>query len=138
MVIVLPSPEAESSAGPTTQELAEMTAFNEELVKAGVMLSGEGLTASKHDGYRLFYSDSGPPNVVKGPLENQALCGFWTIKTKDVNEALEWCKKIPFKTGGVELRRIAEAEDFGGEFTDELKEREEAMKKEIEKQTGKA
>ena len=137
MVIVQCGPEAEI-ATPSTQELADMTSFNEELVKAGVMLAGDGLLASSRDGYRLSYSSTGPPTVVKGPFENPALSGWWVLKTKDVNEAIEWCKKIPFKSGAVELRRIAEAHDFEGQFTDELKAREEAMKNEIEKQTGQA
>ncbi|KAG5292538.1 dgpfaetke family protein [Histoplasma ohiense] len=128
IVIVLADAEAESGAMSTTEQFADMTTFNEELVKAGVMVSGEGLLPSSRDWYRLSFSSTADPTVVKGPLENPALSGWWVIKTKDVDEALEWCKKIPFKSGGVELRRIAEADDFGAEFTDELKAREGAMR----------
>ncbi|PGH06752.1 hypothetical protein GX51_02193 [Blastomyces parvus] len=131
IVVVLPDADAESGKMPTTKEFEEMTAFNEQLVKAGVMVSGEGLLPSSRDGYRLSFSDAADPVVVKGPLENPALSGWWVIKTKDADEALEWCKKIPFKSGGVELRRIASEEDFGAEFTDELKAREGAMREEL-------
>lgn len=129
---------ADSEAGklPTTQELKEMSDFNTQLVNAGVMLAGEGLLQSSK-GARITYSDS-EPVVQKGTfLSNNLVAGYWVLTLDNIEEAISWAKKIPFKTGSVEIRKMAEAEDFWEPYTDELKEKEKQLRKkaeEIEKQ----
>jgi len=122
---------------PTTEILAACGKFNEEMNAAGILLGGEGLRATSHDGYRVKFSTSAP-EVIKGPFdlaEQATISGWWLVRTKNVEEALEWAKKIPFTEGQVEIRRLAEAEDFGDEFTPELREREEKLREEVAKRT---
>lgn len=124
MVIVKATDESESGRMPTEAELAEMGRFNEELVKAGVMLAGEGLLASSR-GMRIQYSGSNR-TVVDGPFTEtkELVAGFWLWQVRSKDEAIEWAKRIPFQAGEVELRLVAEAEDFGDNFTPELREQE--------------
>jgi hypothetical protein len=128
MVIVKASPESESGALPTTQELADMGRFNEELVKAGVMLAGEGLRHSAR-GVRVRY-DGDNRTVTNGPFgqTTELVAGFWLWQVKSRDEAVEWAKRIPFRTGEVEIREVSEAEDFGDAFTPELREQEERLR----------
>ncbi|KAI5467636.1 hypothetical protein BGZ63DRAFT_431111 [Mariannaea sp. PMI_226] len=116
MFLIKASPEAESDFV-SSEAIAEMTVFNDKMRAAGVMLSGEGFRSTAVDGYRVKYSSSSPPEVIKGPfdVEKEAhVCGWWIIKTKDVEEALDWAKQVPFKEGELVIRRIAEMEDLGG------------------------
>jgi len=125
MVIVKASPETEAGVLPTEQELAEMGAFNEELVKAGVMLAGEGLQPSSK-GVRIRYDGSRKPTVIDGPFAEtkELIAGFWIIETRTRDEAIEWMKRAPFREGEVEIRQVFEDDDFGDAFTPELREQE--------------
>ncbi|HKA57974.1 MAG TPA: YciI family protein [Gemmatimonadales bacterium] len=133
IVMVKATPETEKGVLPTEQELAEMGKFNDELVKAGVMLAGEGLHASSK-GSRISYS-GGKRTVRDGPFTEakELVAGFWIWQVKNKAEALEWAKRIPFQEGEVEIRQVFEEEDFGKEFTPELREQERRQRVAIEK-----
>jgi len=113
MVIVKASKESESGAIPTAKELQEMGKFNEELIKAGVMLAGEGLLESKKGSRILFNGDK--RTVVDGPFTEtkELVAGFWVVQAKSREECIEWFKRAPFREGALEIRQVAEAEDFG-------------------------
>src|SRR5437016_13674737 len=126
LVMVKGNKEYEAGAMPSEQELAEMGKFNDELVKAGVMLAGEGLQPSSK-GARISYSGS-KRTVRDGPFTEakELVAGFWIWQVKSRPEALEWAKRIPFTQGErVEIRHVFEAEDFGEAFTPELRKQEE-------------
>lgn len=133
MVIVKASEETERGVLPTTEELAEMGRFNEQLVDAGVMLMGEGLHDSSK-GKRVRFSGT-DTTVLDGPFAEtkELVAGFWIWQVASIDEALEWIRRAPFRTGEVELRRVFEAEDFGDNLTPELQEREAALR---ERATG--
>ena len=127
MAIVKANPETEGNTMPTTEELAEMGQFNEELVKAGVMLAGDGLHPS-NKGVRLYYSGD-KRNVVDGPFTEtkELIAGYWVWQCKSKEEAIEWVKRCPNpynEDGEIEIRQVFEAEDFGPEFTPELRKQE--------------
>ena len=128
MLIVKATKESEAGVLPTQEELAEMGKFNEELVKAGVMLAGEGLQASSK-GARVVFS-GGQRKVVDGPFAEpkELVAGFWLIQVKSKDEAIEWVKRVPFRDGIVEIRQVFEAEDFGPALTPELREAEERLR----------
>jgi len=132
LVMVKASKESEAGVMPSKEMLTEMGKFNEELVKAGIMLAGEGLQPSSK-GSRVRFS-GGKPSVIDGPFTEakELVAGFWIWQVKSKEEALEWLKRAPFHDGEeVELRQIFEAEDFGEEFTPELREQEERLRTEI-------
>ncbi|MGH7481043.1 MAG: YciI family protein [Longimicrobiales bacterium] len=131
MILVKASEESEAGVAPTEQELGDMGKFNEELAKAGVMLAGEGLRPSSK-GARIQFS-AGKPTVVDGPFTEakELVAGFWLIQAKSKAEAIEWMKRAPFESGEVEIRQVFEAEDFGAEFTPELRAQEERVRAEI-------
>jgi hypothetical protein len=125
MVIVKASEESEGGVMPSERELADMGKYNEELVKAGVMLAGEGLAAS-NQGKRVRF-DGKKRAVIDGPFAEtkELIAGFWLWQVKSMDEAVEWLKRAPFDGGTeVEIRRVFEADDFGEEFTPELREQE--------------
>jgi len=126
--------DSEAGVMPTQQELAEMGKFNEELVKAGVMLAGEGLHPSSK-GARVNFS-GGKPSVIDGPFTEakELVAGFWLWQVKSKDEAIEWLKRAPFKDGEVELRQVFEADDFGEAFTPELREQEERIRAQAARQ----
>ena len=132
MVIVKANKDSEAGVMPTEQELTEMGKFNEELVNAGVMLAGEGLHPSSK-GARIRFSGS-KRTVIDGPFAEtkELIAGFWIIQVKSKEEAIEWMKRCPNPHPGmeseIELRQVFEAEDFGAEFTPELREQEERMR----------
>ena len=134
MAIVKASKETEAGVMPTTAELAEMGQFNEELVKAGIMLAGDGLQASTQ-GARVYY-DGSKRTVVDGPFAEakELIAGYWIWQVKSLEEAVEWAKRIPFHDGQVELRRAFEAEDFGEEFTPELQAQEQRLRDQLTSQ----
>jgi hypothetical protein len=138
MMIVKASKESESGVIPSAQELEEMGRYNEELVKAGVMLAGEGLLDSSK-GARIKY-DGSQRTVVDGPFTEakELVAGFWIIQVKSRDEALEWARRVPFHEGEVEIRQVAEAEDFGENFTPEARAQEERIREQIQKQTARA
>ena len=131
MLIVKANADTEAGVMPTEQELTEMGRYNEELVKAGVMLAGEGLHPSSR-GARVNFS--GPKrSVVDGPFSEtkELIAGFWLIQAKSLEEAVEWVKRCPNPMQGesqIEIRQVFEAEDFGAEFTPELREQEERIR----------
>src|SRR5947207_4602036 len=135
MIMVKASPESEAGVMPSQQLLAEMGKFNEELVKAGVMLEGEGLHPSSK-GARIKFSGS-KRTVVDGPFAEtkELVAGFWIWQVRSKEEAIEWVKRSPNPFPGgdseIEIRQIFEAEDFGAEFTPELREQEERLRAEM-------
>jgi hypothetical protein len=139
MVIVKASKESEAGIMPSQKLLTDMGKFNEELVKAGIMLEGEGLHPSSR-GKRVKFS-SGKRIVTDGPFAEtkELVAGFWLWKVKSMDEAVEWLKRAPFDVddpkgeGEVEIRQVFEAEDFGDEFTPELREQEERVRAEAAK-----
>jgi hypothetical protein len=128
-VLVKASRESEAGVMPDEKILTAMGKYNEELVKAGVMLAGEGLHPSSK-GVRVKFS--GPKRTVTDgpfPETKELLAGFWIFKVKSKEEAIEWLKKAPFDGGTeIEVRQIFEAEDFGAALTPELRESEERMR----------
>ena len=129
MVIVKASKESEAGVLPGTEILSAMSKFNEELVKAGVLLAAEGLHASSK-GARVKFS-GGKRTVTDGPFAEtkELIAGFWLWKVKSKEEAIEWLKRSPFDGGTeVEIRQVFEAEDFGPALTPELREREERLR----------
>jgi len=128
IVIVKASNESEAGVMPSQDELAEMGKYNEELVKAGVMLAGDGLHPSSK-GKRIRFSGQ-RPTVIDGPFAEtkELVAGFWLWQVKSIDEAVEWLKRAPFRDGDVEIRPIFEAEDFGAEFTPELRAQEDRLR----------
>jgi hypothetical protein len=133
MVFVKGGEEYEAGQMPSTDELAEMGNFNEELVKAGVMLAGEGLHPSSKAVRVDFSGDK--PTVTDGPFAEakELVAGYWVWQVKSMDEAVEWIKRAPFREGEIELRQIFEADDFGDELTPELREQEDALRAQAEK-----
>ena len=134
MVMVKASNSSEAGAMPDEGMLAEMGRFNEELVKAGVMLAGEGLHPSSK-GVRVRFSGS-KRAVVDGPFAEtrELVAGFWLWQVRSMEEAIEWAKRCPNpmpEDSELEIRPVFEAEDFGAEFTPELREQEERLRAEI-------
>jgi hypothetical protein len=128
MVIVKADKNSEAGVLPTREQLAEMGKFNEELAKAGVMLAGEGLHASSK-GARVRF-DGKKRTVIDGPFaeSKELIAGFWLWQVRSREEAIEWLKRAPFQEGEVEIRQVFESEDFGEEFTPELREQEERVR----------
>ncbi len=132
MVLVKASKESEAGVLPTTEQLAEMGTFNEKLANAGVMLQGEGLQASSK-GARVRFG-GGKTTVIDGPFAEtkELVAGYWIWKVGSRQEAIDWARRAPFGEGAeLEIRQIFEAEDFGAEFTPELREREEQLSRKI-------
>lgn len=132
MVIVKANRDSEAGAMPTERILAEMGRYNEELVKAGIMLAGEGLHPSSK-GVRVKFSGS-QRTVTDGPFAEtkELVAGFWLWQVKSMEEAIEWLKRAPFDGGTeIELRPVFEADDFGAEFTPELREQEERLRAQV-------
>src|SRR5438876_6328541 len=132
MVIVKASKESEAGVLPSKEILAEMGKFNEELVKAGVMLAGEGLQASSK-GARVRFEGK-KRTVIDGPFAEakELIAGFWLWQVKSKEEAIEWLKRAPFDGGTeVEVRQVFESEDFGEEFTPELRKQEERIREQV-------
>jgi hypothetical protein len=135
MVIVKASKESESGALPDEKILAEMGKFNEELVKAGVMLAGEGLHASSR-GARVRF-EGGKRTVIDGPFAEtkELVAGFWLWQTRSKQEAIEWLKRAPFQEGEVEIRQVFETADFApSDPTGELMRKENELRKVVEGQ----
>jgi hypothetical protein len=132
MVLVKANKDTEAGVMPTQELLAEMGKFNEELIKAGVMLAGEGLQPSSK-GARVKFSGN-KRTVTDGPFAEtkELVAGFWLWQVRSKDEAIEWLKRAPFRDGEVvEIRQVFEAEDFGAEFTPELREQEERLRKQL-------
>ena len=139
MVIIKANKDSEAGVMPSEKLLTDMGNFNEELVKAGVMLAGEGLHPSSK-GKRVKFS-GGQRIVTDGPFAEtrELIAGFWLWKVNSIDEAVEWVKRIPSEpgdpsSGEIEIRPVFEAEDFGDEFTPEARAQEDRLRAEIEKQ----
>jgi hypothetical protein len=138
MVIVKATKASEAGVMPSEELLAEMGKFNEELVKAGIMLAGEGLHPSSK-GKRVRFSD-GKKTVIDGPFAEteELVAGYWLWQVESIEEAVEWVRRCPDPMPGdeseIEIRPILEAEDFGEEFTPELRAQEERLREEVERQ----
>lgn len=133
MVLVKASEESEAGAMPSEQLLAEMGTYNEELARAGVMLAGEGLHPSSR-GKRVRFSGD-RKTVIDGPFAEtkELIAGYWIWQVRSIEEAVEWLKRAPFDGGAeVEIRPVFEAEDFGAEFTPELREQEDMVRAQAE------
>jgi len=133
MVLVKASEESEAGIMPSEELLAEMGKYNEELVKAGVMLAGEGLHPTSK-GKRIRFSGK-ERTVIDGPFAEtkELLGGFWLLQAKSMDEALEWVKRAPFDGGEeIEIRPVFEEDDFGEEFTPELREQERRIRAQAE------
>jgi hypothetical protein len=128
MILVKANKDSEAGALPDEKIFSEMGKFNEELVKAGVMLAAEGLQASAK-GARVRF-EGAKRTVIDGPFTEgkELVAGFWLWQVKSKEEAVEWLKRAPFQDGEVEIRQVFEAEDFGAEFTPELREQEERLR----------
>ena len=135
MVLIKANERSEAGEMPSQELLEQMTGFNEELVKAGVMLAGEGLHPSSR-GVRVEFSGS-ERKVIDGPFAEtkELLAGFWLWQVKSMDEAIEWVKRIPNPDGElglVEVRPVFEADDFGDELTPELRDRERQLRAQTE------
>jgi hypothetical protein len=136
MVLVKANPDSEAGVMPSEQLLAEMGAYNEEMVKAGVMLAGEGLHPSSK-GARVRFSGK-DRSVIDGPFTEtkELIAGYWLIQVKSLDEAIEWVKRCPNpmdEESEIEIRQVFEAEDFGEEYTPELREQDERIRERAEK-----
>ena len=133
MVIVKANKDSEGGTMPSTEMLAAMGKFNEELVNAGMIEAGEGLLPSAR-GARVKYGKT--PSVSRGPFEltSDLVAGFWLIKAKSLDEAIDWMKRAPFDGGAeIEIRQVFAAEDFGEAFTPELREHDERLRAQAKK-----
>ncbi len=141
MVIVKATQDSEAGILPSEKLLSDMGKFNEELVKAGIMLAGEGLQPSSK-GARVRFSGT-KRTVTDGPFAEtkELVAGFWLWQVKSKEEAIEWVKRCPNPMPGeseIEIRQVFEAEDFGAEFTPELREQEERLRKRVEERSKSA
>ena len=137
MVIVKATKESEAGVLPSTELLTDMGKFNEELVNAGIMLAGEGLQPSSK-GKRVRFSGQ-TRTVVDGPFTEtkELIAGFWLWQVRSMEEAVEWVRRCPnpmLSDSEIEIRPVFEAEDFGAEFTPELREQEERLRQQIQRE----
>jgi hypothetical protein len=136
MIIIKANKDSEAGVMPSKKLLTEMGDFNEELVKAGVMLAGEGLHPSAK-GARVKFT-GGKPTVIDGPFAEtkELIAGFWIWQVNSLQEAIDWAKRIPNpdneQEGEIEIRQVFEAADFGDEFTPEAREQEERLRRQLE------
>ena len=134
MVIVKASKDSEAGVMPSTELFAAMGKFNEELVKAGMMEAGEGLHPSSKGARVKYQGGQGTPTRGPFPLTNDLVSGFWLIKAKSLDEAIDWMKRAPFGGGAeIEIRQVFSAEDFGDALTPELREQEERLRAQAKK-----
>jgi hypothetical protein len=128
MILLKGDKDTEAGCMPSQEVLAEMMQFNEELVKAGVMLAGDGLHPSSK-GVRVTFS-GGNATVTDGPFAEakELIAGYWLWQVKSKEEAIEWIKRSPFQEAEVEIRQVFEADDFGDELTPELREQEQRLR----------
>jgi hypothetical protein len=138
MVMVKANEDTEAGAPPDTEMLNEMGKYNEELVKAGIMLDGEGLHPSSRGARIQFSGDQ--RTVVDGPFaeSKELIAGYWVWQVRDMDEAIEWAKRCPNPTGAesvLEIRQVFELDDFGDNVTPEVRERDERLRSELEERS---
>jgi hypothetical protein len=136
MVIVKATKDSEAGKMPDTALLTAMGNYNEELVKAGIMLAGEGLHPTSK-GARVHFSGNSR-TVIDGPFAEtkELIAGYWIWKCKNIQEAIDWVKRCPnphYEDSDIEIRQIFEAEDFGAEFTPELRQQEDNLRNQMQK-----
>lgn len=133
MVLVKATQDSEAGVMPSEEVLTEMGKYNEELVKAAIMLAGEGLHPSSK-GARVQFTGSNQ-TVIDGPFTEtkELVAGYWLWQVQSMEEAIAWVKRSPMQEGELEIRPVFEAEDFGEAFTPELQEQEERLRAEVEK-----
>lgn len=142
MVIVKATKSSEAGVMPTEAELSAMGKYNEELVKAGIMLDGAGLKPTSQ-GKRVTFTDT-TRTVIDGPFAEtkELIAGYWLWQVRSMEEAVEWARRcpnpMPGDEGVIEIRPFYEMEDFGGEYTQELRERDERLREEVERQAKKS
>ena len=139
MVMVKATKDSEAGKMPSEELLTEMGKFNEELVKAGMMLAGEGLHPSSKGVRVQFSADGNRRTVVDGPFAEtkELVAGYWLWQVRSMDEAIEWVKRCPDpmpEESEIEIRQVFEADDFGDELTPELREQDERLRAEVEKQ----
>lgn len=139
MVMIKANPQTEAGEMPSAEVLAAMGRYNEELANAGVLLGGEGLQSSSK-GVRVSFAE-GQCSVVDGPFAEtrELVAGYWLFKTESLQQAIEWVKRCPQSAIGeaeIEIRQLFEAEDFGAEFTPELREQEERLRAQLPNRQG--
>jgi hypothetical protein len=134
MLLVKADNNTEAGVLPSEDELAAMAKYNEELVKAGVLLAADGLQASSK-GARVRFSD-GKTTVVDGPFTEtkELIAGYWVIQARSRDEAIEWARRVPFTDGEIEIRQVFEADDFGDAATPELREAEQRLRAQVAEQ----
>ncbi len=136
MVLVHATPQSEAEQFNAPEVVAEFEAmgrFNEELVKAGIMLAGEGLAPSSK-GKRVAFSPGGPPSVIDGPFAEakELVGGYWVWQVSSMDEAVEWIKRAPFRDNVIELRRVYEESDFEGKIPSEILDAEAKLRDQVE------
>jgi hypothetical protein len=137
MVIVKATEDSEKGALPSQDMLEAMGAYNEELVKAGIMLDGDGLRSSAY-GARVQFDEDGNATVLDGPFAEtkELVSGYWVFEVSSREEAVEWAKKAPFRGGELEIRQFSVPEDFGEAFTPELQDKENELRDAVAQQRG--
>src|SRR5215207_1554788 len=138
MVIIKANADSEAGVMPSTELLTAMGNYNEELVKAGIMLAGDGLHPSSR-GARFRFDAEGKTSVIDGPFAEtkELIAGYWIIQVSSLEEALEWVRRIPSvpgEEGEVEIRQVFEADDFGDELTPELRKQDERLRAQTSEQ----
>jgi hypothetical protein len=135
IIFVRATSDIESEPKPNPELLQAMSDYNATMVEAGVLHSVDGLHRSSRDSRRIVFHDSGSPTLQSGPFPaNELVSGLWIVKVKDLDEAVAWAVKCPFKeANSTEIRRIAEAEDFGDAMSPELRKREDELRVQVEK-----
>jgi hypothetical protein len=133
MMLVKGNEESEANVMPSPEVLEEMTRYNEQLVKAGVMLAGEGLHPTSK-GFKVLYDGPSKRTIVDGPFAEakEVLAGYWVIEVKSREEALEWAKRVPFQEGELEVRQIFSDEEFSDLVPPDIAAREADMRRQIE------
>lgn len=139
MILVKANAETEAGVMPSEEQLAAMAAYNEELVKAGVMLAGDGLHPS--DKGALVTFSGGRPTVIDGPFTEakELVAGYWVIEVKSLEEAIEWIKRVPSDPdveSEIEIRRMFDGDDFGSGYTEDVRERNERIQAQVAEQHG--
>ena len=134
MMIVKGNADSEAGVMPKPEEFEEMARYNEQLVKAGVMLAGEGLHPTSR-GFKVAYDGPSKRTVVDGPFSEakEVIAGFWVIETKTREEAIEWAKRVPFQEGELEVRQIFSEEDFAGVVPEDVVAKEFELRQQIKK-----
>ena len=140
MIIVKATEESEAGKMPSTELLTKMGEYNEQLVKAGVLLAGDGLHPSAK-GARVYFDADGRTRVVDGPFTEtkELIAGYWILQLSSKEEAIEWARRVPSEPGQqgeIEIRQLFDMEDFGDEFTPELREHDVRLRAQVEQQQG--